>query len=445
MRSKILLIDDDIAFFKQLELALAAYDMEHAKNSRQAGIMLANHNFDLILLDLNLNEKSPDFEGLNYLRTIRQKHPLVPIIVLSKHAGYKEVSQAMSSGALSFFNKNDQVLMDWRNKIQQAIANKRLLELNYPFVGKSEEFEDLKLQLNNFDGKVKRPILILGPTGVGKQSAARYFHNQSDNRYYEFVEIDFSEIEEEELEQEIAHALKTCKRGTLFIRNLPKYDENDQKWLTEVCKAVRGDSSVFKWNGQIIASATERLTELLEEGTFDSELFYQFELVKFPPLYKRKADIEELLKYFGRKRGIRNIDKILDREAKNYLLNYDYPFNVKQLKNFIETMFFNMERQRKSSIDVECLPNEVVNKSYDSDGFQLHELDKAIAFTELDFIDRALRASFGARGKAAQLLKIKNDDNLRNRVLKYYRKYPELVSQFSQIAESYPKIIKKKK
>lgn len=443
MRSKILLIDDDIAFFKQLELALAAYDMEHAKNSRQAGIMLANHNFDLILLDLNLNERSPEFEGLNYLRTIRQKHPLVPIIVLSKHAGYKEVSQAMGNGALSFFNKNDQVLLDWRNKIQQAIANKRLLELNYPFVGKSTAFENLKLQLNNFDGKVKRPIMIIGAIGVGKQSAARYFHNQSDNRYYEFVEIDLNDIEEEEREQEIVSALKTCKRGTLFVRNLINYDDDAQKWLAEICKAVRGNSTVFKWNGQIIASALEEISEELESGQFNSELYYKFELVKFPPLYKRKADIEELLKYFARKRGVRNIDKILDREAKNYLLNYEYPFNVKQLKNFIETMFLNMERQRKSKIDVDCLPKEIVSKTYDSDGFQLNELDKALAFTELTFIDRALRSTFGARGKAAQLLSIKNDDNLRNRILKYYRKFPDMVAQFSQIAESYPKIIRK--
>ncbi|MGB0525417.1 MAG: sigma-54-dependent transcriptional regulator [Flammeovirgaceae bacterium] len=444
MRSKILLIDDDIAFFKQLELALAAYDMEHAKNSRQAGIMLANHNFDLILLDLNLNERNPEFEGLNYLRTIRQKHPLVPIIVLSKHAGYKEVSQAMSNGALSFFNKNDQVLLDWRNKIQQAIANKRLLELNYPFIGQSDAFETIKQQLNNFDGKVKRPILILGPSGVGKETAARYFHNQSDNRYYEFLEIDLSTFEEDEFEAEITHALKTCKRGTLFVRNLPKYDATAQHWLTEVCKAVRGESDIFKWNGQIIASSNEDLLELLENNAFDSELYYQFELVKFPALYTRKADIEALLKYFARKRGVRNIDKVLEREAKSYLLNYDYPFNVKQLKNFVETMFLNMERQRKSMIDVQCLPNEVVTKSYDSDQFQLHELDKAIAYTELDFIDRALRASFGARGKAAQLLNIKNDDNLRNRILKYYRKFPDLVAQFSQIKESYPKIVKTK-
>ena len=444
MRSKILLIDDDISFFKQLEVALAAYDMEHAKNSRQAGIMLANHNFDLILLDLNLNEQNPVFEGLNYLRTIRQKHPLVPIIVLSKHAGYKEVSEAMSNGALSFFNKNDQVLMDWRNKIQQAIANKRLLELNYPFVGKSEEFEDLKLQLNNFDGKVKRPILIIGPPGVGKESAARYFHNQSDNRYYEFVELDLSEINDDSLEEEISNSLKTCKRGTLFIRNLTRYDANTQKWLSEICKAVRGESDVFRWNGQIIASSTDEINEALEHGEFDSELFYQFEIVNFPPLYRRRVDIEELLKYFARKRGVRNIDRVLEREAKNYLLNYEYPFNVKQLKNFVETMFLNMERQRKSMIDVDCLPNEVVTKSYNHDGFELNELDKAIAFTELGFIEKALRATFGARGKAAKLLNIKNDDNLRNRIIKYNKKYPDMVAQFSKIADSYPKIVKKK-
>ncbi len=216
MRSSILVIDDDIRFFKQLELALAVYDLSHAKTSRQAGILLSNGDYDLVLLDLNLNEQSPDFEGLNYLKTIRQKHPIIPIIVLSKHSGYKEVSEAMGNGALSFFNKNDQVLLDWRNKIQQAITNKRLLESNFPFVGKSEKFDKLKSQLNNVDGKLKKPILLSGNVGVGKLSAARYFHNQSDNRYYEFVELDLSRIKSDDYEQEISQALKTSKKGNAF-------------------------------------------------------------------------------------------------------------------------------------------------------------------------------------------------------------------------------------
>ena len=443
MRSAILVIDDDLAFFQQLEVVLAAYDLQHAKSSRQAGILMANHNYDLVLLDLNLNERSPEFEGLNYLKTIRQKHPLIPIIVLSKHAGYKEVSEAMSNGALSFFNKNDQVLMDWRNKIQQAIANKKLLEANFPFIGESEAFQELLQQLNNTDGKLKKPLFINGDIGVGKRSAARYFHNQSDNRYYEFVEIDISQIEEEERKSEIENALKTTRKGTIYTINAHKYDRDAQKWLLEIALATKGKSEHFKWVGQLIASSSKEMKPLLEEEAFSSELYYQFLPIEIPPLHTRKDDIEALLKYEFRKRGIRSFDRAVERTAKKHLLNYDYPFNVKELKNIVESIFMNLERQGKSEIDLECLPKEIVTKSYDDEKFQLHELDKALAFTELGFIDRALRQSLGARGKAAQLLNIKNDDNLRNRIIKYHKKFPDLTVQFSKIVELYPKIVSK--
>lgn len=443
MRSSILVIDDDLRFFKQLELSLAVYDLEHAKSSRQAGILLTNGNYDLVLLDLNLNEQSPKFEGLNYLKTIRQKHPIIPIIVLSKHAGYKEVSEAMGNGALSFFNKNDQVLLDWRNKIQQAILNKRLLESNYPFVGKSEAFESLKSQLNNIDGKLKRPILLSGNVGVGKLSAARYFHNQSDNRYYEFFELDLSKIKKEDYEKEISQALKTSRKGTLFMKNLYKYDSQAQQSLNEICLATQGKSDTYKWIGQLIVSSSKNLIPKLADGSFSSDLYYQFQIVSIPPLSERKEDIEELIRYELRKRGYRNMDKHISKKAKKHLLNYDYPFNIKQLKNIVDTMFMNMERLGKEEVDIECLPKEIVNKSYEGDDFQLHEMDKALAFTELTFIDNALRQALGARGKAAELLKIKNDDNLRNRIIKHHKKYPKLTIQFPKIVEYYSRIVEK--
>jgi two-component system response regulator HydG len=443
MRSSILVIDDDIRFFKQLELALAVYDLSHAKNSRQAGILLSNGDYDLVLLDLNLNEQSPTFEGLNYLKTIRQKHPIIPIIVLSKHSGYKEVSEAMGNGALSFFNKNDQVLLDWRNKIQQAITNKRLLESNFPFVGKSEKFDKLKAQLNNVDGKLKKPILLSGSLGVGKLSAARYFHNQSDSRYYEFVELDLSRVKPEDYRLEIAQALKTSKKGTLFMKSLHKYDDQAQQLMIEICLAGQGKSEQFKWIGQLISSSSTHLTSKMTEGAFNSDLYYHFQIISIPPLKERKEDIQELLKYELRKRGYRNLDKVLERKAKKYLISFDYPFNVKQLKNIVDSMLINMERLGKEEVDVECLPKEVVTKSYDGeDDFQLHEMEKALAFTELAFIEKALRKALGARGEAAKLLKIKNDDNLRNRIIKHNKKFPKLISQFPKVVELYPKIVK---
>lgn len=441
MRSSILIIDDDLSFFKQMEMALAAYHLTHAKNSRQAGILLASQDFDLILLDLNLDESRAEFEGLRYIRTIREKHPLVPIIVLSKHVGYKEVSEAMRNGALSFFNKNDQVLLDWRNKIQQAIANKRLLEERYPFVGESPAFEDLKNRLRNLDGKRKKPMLLMGEPGIGKQTAARYFHHQSDNRYAEFVVCNAQSLENPE---ELKQVLHSSRKGTLYLYHLHKINKEVQEVVLEISRSTRGESESLKWNGQLIAAAQEDLAPLVETQDFLPDLYFEFQPIRIPALRERPEDIEALLTAFLREHGYRNIDQILHLQAKKHLQHFDYPLNIKQLKHLVSTMLLNMQRLDKRQVDKECLPKEVREKSYESDGFALNELEKALAFTELDFIERALRQALGVRGDAAMLLGIKNDDNLRNRVTKYSKKYPDLIWQFPKIVECYPKIVKKR-
>lgn len=441
MRSNILIIDDDLAFFKQMEMALAVYHLVHAKNSRQAGILLASQDFDLILLDLNLDESKVEFEGLRYIRTIREKHPLVPIIVLSKHVGYKEVSEAMRNGALSFFNKNDQVLLDWRNKIQQAIANKRLLEERYPFVGVSHSFEDLKQKLRNLDGKRKKPLLLMGEAGTGKQTAARYFHHQSNHRYAEFVVCEAQSLQSAE---ELKQVLHTSRKGTLYLYHLDRTDAASQKVILEISRAIRGESGDIKWNGQLIAASQEDLAPLVESQELLPDLYYEFQPIRIPALRERPEDIEALLIAFLREHGHKSIDKILHLKAKKHLQNFDYPLNVKQLKHIVSTMLINMERLSKQQVDRECLPKEIRERNYEGDGFALNELDKALAFTELDFIERALRQALGIRGDAAMLLGIKTDDNLRNRVAKYSKKYPDLVWQFPKIIECYPKIIKKR-
>lgn len=439
MRSRILVIDDDHDFFKQLALALPVYELVHAKSSRQAGILLVSQGFDLILLDLNLDERKEEFEGLRYLRQIREKHPLVPIIVLSKHAGYQEVTEAIRNGALSFFNKNDQVLLDWRNKIQQAIANKKMLEERHPFIGISAAFETLTSRLRNLDGAIKKPMILIGEAGVGKETAARYFHHQGDFRYANFIAADGSNISEASLIQWLGHS----KKGTLYISNVDQTNEQQKRWLSEVCLAIRGESKEFKWNGQLVISSREELIPQVEAGKFPSDLYYEWHPIRIPALKERPEDIEVLLKYFLKEQGYRSMDQLLELEAKKHLLHFDYPMNIKQLRHIVNTMLINKDRLGEAKVTVKCLPKEVREKNYEEGSFALNELDKAIAFTELDFIDRALRAALGKRGQAAKLLGIKNDDNLRNRVTKYHKKFPELMPQFPKIVECYPHVGKK--
>ena len=179
-RKRILVIEDDLSFYQELEIGLSAYSLEHTDNLTSAAILLRNQNFDLVLIDLNLSDKktgAPEesLEGLEYIKTIRSKYPILPIIVMSKVNKVDIVSTAIHHGANEYFYKPDRIFKLWRSRIETLTDEKRSHEIQFPFKGESEHFRQLKHKLKNLATKNEH-LLFRGELGVGKTTAAHFYH-----------------------------------------------------------------------------------------------------------------------------------------------------------------------------------------------------------------------------------------------------------------------------
>jgi len=129
---------------------------------------------------------------------------------------------------------------------------------------------------------------------------------------------------------------------------------------TKTIQVVGGDVEIHL-DVQIVAATNHNLKELIDTNKFRSDLYYRlknFE-IEIPPLRQRKEDISEILLYYLKKSGYSNLEDILDEEVKNRILNYEFPGNIRELKNIIDSMLLKAKVKQKKKVDSECLPEEI--------------------------------------------------------------------------------------
>jgi two-component system, NtrC family, nitrogen regulation response regulator NtrX len=430
-RPHILVVEDEKAYFEELRLILSAFHLEHAPNLRSAGVQLANQNFDLVLLDLNLDSDQPDsVAGLAYLEKIQQKYPILPVIIMSKHDDYQKIIAAIRQGAIDYFHKATPVYDVWRNRIQQLVQVKRLTEDQYPFKGKSEAFENLRSRLIELEPHSKH-LLFLGEIGVGKEAAARFFHANSKRRFHPFSYLDFSSYDQEE---EVVAKLERWKEGIVMIKRLDRLTPRAQAFLAGYFRQQKQGG--VKGNLQFVATALPSLKEAIREGGFRSDLFFEFTSIDLPPLRERPEDIVFLHNFYLRREDNPPLKQLTTPEARRMLLAYLYPNNVRDLQRIQQEMLANKRIQNRKLVDSACLPTEVVHPESNNLAFAPHEFRKAAAFTTLTYLEDALRQTYSQKGKAAAQLEISLDD-LRYQVTKHHKEFPELFRHFPTLCTAY--------
>ncbi|MBT3227059.1 MAG: sigma 54-interacting transcriptional regulator [Deltaproteobacteria bacterium] len=244
--------------------------------------------------------------------------------------------------------------------------------------------EQLKQELNNqyqFEGTVSKSpsmqeifkiapqvaksgstVLIEGETGTGKEVLARALHNSSPRKNYPFVAINCGALPDNLLESELfgykagafTHAVKNkpgffavAGNGTILLDEIGDTSSVFQTKLLRVLEEKEfiplGSSKPVKTNASVIAATNKNLSELVDNGTFRQDLFYRVNVIRLelPPLKKRKEDIPLLVDRFIARRNELDNRSIrgIDEEALHYLLNYDYPGNIRELENIIERAF----------------------------------------------------------------------------------------------------------
>ena len=367
MNQNILIIDDERNIRRTLDMILSGEGYQvFTCASAQAGLdVLKKERVHLVLLDIVM----PEINGLDLLPKLLEVRPNLAIIMISGHGSVQNAVLAIKRGAYDFLEKpldRDKVLMAISRALQTrklAAENRHLkqqIEGRYEMVGQSPALTEIRNQIARVAPTNGR-VLILGESGTGKELIARAVHKMSHRAKNSFIKVNCAAIPEELIESELfgsdrgafTGAVKTrdgkflqADRGTLFL------DEIGDMSLSVQAKVLRaleqgefervGGAKTFRVDVRVIAATNKNLHAEVEQGKFREDLYFRLNVIPLtaPPLRERREDIpalaEHFLKAYAEENGF--LPKALSAEARDLLLQYDWPGNIRELKNLVERL-----------------------------------------------------------------------------------------------------------
>ncbi len=305
--------------------------------------ILEERKVDLILI-------AEDFPALNFgvIRRLRSRSPESDIWKIVYHENETEDSD-IYDGWINIYNEPKQIA----KKIKQILHRKALLK-KYEIIGRSDKLKIIAETIDRI-APTSVSVLIIGPSGSGKELVAKAIHNNSQRSDGSFVAVNCGALAEGILESELfghekgAFTGSVGKRdglfvqansGTIFLDEIGETKPDMQVKLLRVLEdgyfyPVGGDRPV-RTDARVIAATNRDLTEAIRDGIFREDLYFRLGVVKInlPSLYERKMDILPLLFYFADKENIKGYSE----SALELLQKYDWPGNVRQLRNFVSRM-----------------------------------------------------------------------------------------------------------
>ena len=451
-KARILIVEDDADQREILTeyLNYRGYKVKNARNRSETLSFLEKESFDIVLLDWRL----PDVEGQSLLEEIKEKYPLLQVIVITAYGSVERAVDAMKKGAYHYLTKpinlEELLLLIERAQREQNLRSevKRLkdrLEIltvqhSSSIIAESQAMKKL-LGLAAKVAGTDATVLILGESGTGKGMIASLIHQLSPRKEKPFLEINCAAIPEGLLESELfgyekgafTGAVKAkqglfeaANGGTIFLDEIGDLPLSLQAKLLRVLE----DNTFHRVGGlkkievdvRVVAATNHNLEEMVKEGRFREDLFWRLNVVQVAvsPLRKRKDDIIPLANYFLEKYVSKHGKKItgFSREAMEMLLSYHFPGNVRELENIVERAVILSEEDLITSDD---LPISVKNGQDGEpmpDSFQELTLPEAVALLEKKRIEKALEEANGVKLRAASLLGI-SERVLRYKIDKY--------------------------
>ena len=413
----VLIIDDEAGIRESLEtlLVLEGYRVDTAGDGELGLDRIGQHAYDLVLLDLAL----PGRNGIEVLGLIRERHPALPVIMLTAYGTVDNVIDAIRGGAQNFVQKpwdNEKLLADIRQAIaryrteEENVQLKRALKQRYNFpniVGKSE------IMLRVFDlvaqvAPSRATILIQGESGTGKELIAKAIHANSPRKDKAFVPVNTGAVPTDLLESTLFGHVKgaftsaiSAKKGlfeianggTLFLDEIGTMPLDTQAKILRVLQDRRfmqlGGTHEIQVDVRIITATNVDLRTAVREGKFREDLFYRLDVIRFdlPPLRARREDIPMLaahfLKHFSDENGLPL--RSLAPEALRTLVDYEWPGNVRELENVMER---GVVLSSSPAIGLDLLPSHITGRSYSSS--LLEHNPNASLFDILEDIERRI-------------------------------------------------------
>ena len=367
---RILVIDDEPVICDGCRLSLAdrGFVVDTCQSGTKGLEMLLGAEYDLALLDMKL----PDMNGMEILRHVKNEKPGIYIIVMTGYSSVENAVDAMKLGAFDYIAKpftDDELLIS----VQRAVETKRLKEENLALRHQLSERYDFSNILGEnpkilkiFDeirkvAPTDSTVLLSGESGTGKELFARAIHAHSKRAARPFIAVDCSTFSSSLLESELfghvkgaftgavkdkAGILEVASHGSLFLDEVANLNVDIQAKLlrateTQEYKPV-GASRLKKSDVRIIAATNRDLKIMVDEGNFREDFFYRLNVfpIFIPPLRERRDDIPRLLYHFlklYRHQIGKRVDGFSD-DSLEMLINFDWPGNVRQLKNVVERL-----------------------------------------------------------------------------------------------------------
>ncbi|WP_186429031.1 sigma-54 dependent transcriptional regulator [Clostridium sp. BSD9I1] len=445
MNTKVLVIDDEEIMRLTLGEGLGdfGYDVETASDGLEGIKRLKEFRPDVILLDMRLRTEN----GLDIARKIKQIDEYVEIIIMTAYGDIKTAIEAIRIGAIDYIKKPLDI-EEIQVTISKAIASQSMkkklklyeekeLRTEDTFISKDSVMEDTIRKMNVLAKNDSVTVLIRGETGTGKEVVANYIHKNSARKDSVMLSVNCAAIPRQLLESELfgfeknafsgansrkRGLLELAHGGTVFLDELGEMPLDIQSKILRFLETRKfnriGGLEEIEVDIRVIAATNKNLEEAIAKKEFREDLYYRLNVVPIfiPALRERKLDIVELSKYFL---DIFNIKfkknfKDFTNEAIDRIISYQWPGNIRELKNIIERIVI---LNNGGFIDVENLPSEIQeqvtagenvtiaepNEEFIQEGFSLEE---KVADLEKYYIKKALSKSNGNFSAASKILGI---------------------------------------
>ena len=446
MDTALLIVDDEEGIRETLSGIFEdeGYIVTAVASGEEALGVLREQSPDLVLLDVWLS----GIDGIQILQEIKKTSPNLPVVMISGHGNIELAVKATRMGAYEFLEKPlslERVLLVARRALEKRtleMENKALKEdltRRWRLIGNSNKIQQLREQIE-LAARSSSRVVILGESGSGKELVAHILHEKSPRVDKPFVEMNCAAIPQELIESELfghekgsftgAFERKKGKfeladEGTLFLDEVGDMSLSTQSKVLRIIETQEfqrvGGNKNIKVDVRIIAATNKDLREEAKKGNFREDLLFRLNVIPIivPPLRDRKEDIPELVEYFLEYFAVEygQKPKKITPDGLSMLQTYDWPGNIRELKNVIERFVI------MNPSDNITAKNILIGESTRSDYFSFNTLREARDAFEKDFIARKLEENNWNISKTAEILDIERS-NLHRKVKTYEIRTP---------------------
>ena len=387
MATEILIVDDE-ADIRDLVAGILedeGFATRTARDSDHALSEISNRRPSLVFLDIGLQGSKLD--GLQLLEQIKRDHPELPVVMISGHGNIETAVAAIKRGAYDFIEKPfkaDRLILVATRALETSRLKREVKELKQfapaasSLIGHSPCMNQLRQTIERA-AKANSRIMIVGPSGGGKELAARTLHGMSARTQGPFVVLNAAAITPERMEVELfgiettedggrkTGALEEAHGGTLFLDEVADMPRETQSKILRVLvdqtfQRVGGTSKVSV-DVRIISSTARNLETEIAEGRFREDLYHRLSVVpiRVPPLSERREDIPGLITYFMEQISTTTglPKRKIGDDAMAVLQSHVWPGNVRQLRNNVERVMILAGGDPEAVITANMLPQDV--------------------------------------------------------------------------------------